>query len=116
MNTAHTLKRIIAGALLTGGVALAGFGLAAGTAHAYPGPYTWCPGKGLSPDDAAVENAWAAQKNEIRWDWNVCHTFYIYAPASNVGAHDIWEGNNPPAPPPPPPPRMCGPVPCGLFP
>jgi hypothetical protein len=46
MNTTHTLKRIITGALLSGGIAVAGFGLAAGTAHADPiGPKHWCPGE-----------------------------------------------------------------------
>jgi hypothetical protein len=46
MNTDCTLKRIMAGALLSG-VAVAGLGLAAGTAQALPGPaprYMWCPG------------------------------------------------------------------------
>ena len=36
MNTAYILRRMIAGALLSGGVAVAGFGLAAGTAQADP--------------------------------------------------------------------------------
>jgi hypothetical protein len=35
MSTTHTLKRVIAGALLSGAVAVAGFGLAAGTANAF---------------------------------------------------------------------------------
>ena len=35
MNTTHNVKRIIAGALLSGGVAIAGLGLASGTAHAF---------------------------------------------------------------------------------
>ncbi|MDT7764231.1 MAG: hypothetical protein QOC63_3651 [Mycobacterium sp.] len=38
MNTTHYLKRIIAGALLSGGVAVAALGLAAGTAQARPNP------------------------------------------------------------------------------
>jgi hypothetical protein len=42
MNTNCTLSRIIAGALLTGGAAVAGLGLA-GTAQA-DDVYTWCPG------------------------------------------------------------------------
>lgn len=39
----HTLNRIIVGALLTGGVAVAGLGLASGTAQAEPGltPLVW---------------------------------------------------------------------------
>jgi len=49
MNTPRNLTRIVAGALLSGGVAVAGLGLAAGTAQAKPGPaplnhFTWCPG------------------------------------------------------------------------
>ncbi len=44
MNTTHALRRIIGGALLSGGVAVTGLGLAAGTAHATGGPYEWCPG------------------------------------------------------------------------
>jgi hypothetical protein len=36
MNTTHNLKKMIVGALLSGGVALAGFGLTAGTAGAAP--------------------------------------------------------------------------------
>ena len=34
MNTSHNFKKMIVGALLSGGVALAGFGLTAGTAQA----------------------------------------------------------------------------------
>ncbi|HUH69602.1 MAG TPA: hypothetical protein VLZ05_12460 [Mycobacterium sp.] len=37
MNTTHNLKRIIAGALLSGGLVSAGLGLAAGTAQAQLG-------------------------------------------------------------------------------
>jgi hypothetical protein len=36
MNTDCTMSRIIAGALLTGGIAVAGLGLAAGAAQANP--------------------------------------------------------------------------------
>jgi hypothetical protein len=36
MNTTHNLKKIIVGALLSGGVALAGLGMTAGTAAASP--------------------------------------------------------------------------------
>ena len=38
MNATNNLKRIIAGTLLSGGVAVAGLGLAAGAAQAQPGP------------------------------------------------------------------------------
>ncbi|HZN83455.1 MAG TPA: hypothetical protein VFC01_27790 [Mycobacterium sp.] len=36
MNTTHNLKKVIVGALLSGGVALAGLGLTTGTAQAAP--------------------------------------------------------------------------------
>jgi hypothetical protein len=36
MNTNHPLKKVIVGALLSGGVALAGLGMTAGTAQAAP--------------------------------------------------------------------------------
>jgi hypothetical protein len=40
MNISHRLKTIMAGALLCGGLGLAGLGTAAGTAQANGGPYT----------------------------------------------------------------------------
>ncbi len=47
MNTTHNLKRIIAGALLSGGVAVAGLGLASGTAQAFD-PQPDPPGKPIN--------------------------------------------------------------------
>jgi hypothetical protein len=52
MTTPHTVTRIIAGGLVSGGVVAAGFWLAAGTAQANPpgcGQYSacWCPGQRL---------------------------------------------------------------------
>ena len=43
MNTNRTLNRIVASALLTGGVAITGLGLASGSAQAEPGltPLVW---------------------------------------------------------------------------
>jgi hypothetical protein len=43
MHTNRILNRIIAGAMLTGGVAIAGLGLASGSAQAEPGltPLVW---------------------------------------------------------------------------
>lgn len=105
-------------ALLSAGLSWAGLELAAGTAEAFPGPYTWCPGKGVSPHDQSIDVAWPPpNKDAIHWDWSVCHTFYIFTPTSNVGADThIWEGNDPP---PNLPPRPNGPVFCtprgGLF-
>ena len=51
MNTPHTLKKMIAGALLSGGFAIAALGLGAGPAHAYTyGPFQWCPGQAMPND------------------------------------------------------------------
>jgi hypothetical protein len=53
MNTTHDPQRIIAGALLSGGLVLAGLGLGAGAANADPGyidpigPDHWCLGAAL---------------------------------------------------------------------
>ena len=122
MNTPHTLKRIVAGMLLSGGVAVAGLGLAPGSAHAENwcppnamvgavcyGPNQWCPG------DSLFHLTQNHVVNPINWDMRVCHTYY-YVPwgQGNVG-QDIWEGPNPPGPqtliqaPPglPPPPGKC---------
>jgi hypothetical protein len=91
MNTPHTLTRIISGTLLSGGVAVAGFGLSAGTAHALPRcevPYgCWCPGQPL-PQTAGP----------ITWDMNVCHNYHY----SLLGGHgDLIS----------PPPGFCPPHP-----
>jgi hypothetical protein len=60
MNTPQYLKRIIAGAVLSSSLAVAGVGLAAGTAQANTrGPYQWCPGQHLPESD-------------VVWDMNVC--------------------------------------------
>jgi hypothetical protein len=93
MNMHCTLKRIIAGTLLSGGVAVAGLGLAAGAAQAQPGPAPlghWCPG------DLPVRGA--------DWDPTVCHDYHFGGPGNSVPIEGAM------------PPRMCGPVPCGLFP
>jgi hypothetical protein len=93
MNTPHTRRPIIAGALLSAGIAVAGWGLAAGAAHADPGyiepvgPYHWCPGGPPMP---------------VNWDPGICHTFWHVATgAGNVGGpgdlhRNLWEGPNPP--------------------
>ena len=47
MSTTHNVKRIIVGALLSGGVALAGMGLSMGTAQAFD-PQPDPPGKSES--------------------------------------------------------------------
>ncbi|WP_139329586.1 hypothetical protein [Mycobacterium sp. IS-2888] len=88
MISARTLKRLIAGTLLSTGVAMAGFGLAAGAAQAQPGlapQVYWCPNQPWNP-------AWGENKY-----WNQC-----------------WDTDNPPAHPPPPPFHQPN-FNCGLF-
>jgi hypothetical protein len=98
MSTTHTLKRIITGALLSGGIAVAGFGLAAGTAHADPiGPKHWCPG------EQPVPKTGNHITDPLNWDWNVCHTYYIVLPGQGNVSSMIWDGDDPPGPPPSPP-------------
>jgi hypothetical protein len=88
MNAHHFLRRITAGAALSGGVAIAGFGLGAGVAQAYPlctpqgvCATQWCPGKSLPAPD-------------VKWDMTVCHDFLSnsYPGTVQVGSH-TWEGN-----------------------
>ena len=105
----HALKRVIAGALFAGGVAVASLGLAAGTAQAYIygpfngvhtyGPFQWCPGQPL-PDDPPRSDA------DLVWDMSVCHTYYFdYDVRTKAPAH-YWEGPDIfPTPIPPPPPQ-----------
>ncbi len=117
MDTTRTLKRIIAGALLSACTALAGLGFAADTAQSQPGPAPldgawpgcpndhpagpchWCPG------DPPVQTG-NLRVNPVIWDSSVCHTYwYVYPGQGNV-AQNIWEGEGPPPPPPPPPPAI----------
>ena len=96
INTTRSLKRIIAGALLSGGVAAAGLGLSAGIAEGETppgGPNTWCPGD----PPVATGNI---RVNPVIWDNNICHEYwYVYHGQGNV-AQNIWDGPNPPGPPP----------------
>ena len=104
-NIVRSSKPAIAGLvttlLVTGGLGLAGLGLAAGAAQADPGlaqfpqfhgpvpakargPYQWCPGQHLPTTDT-------------HWDMSVCHTWYYvdYGWQANVGT-GVYEGDNPP--------------------
>jgi hypothetical protein len=102
MNTIRKMKPLVVGfatsLLVSGGLGLAGLGLAVGTAHAGPngGPYQWCPGQ--SPHLAGID------VTEYSWDLNVCHTFYSVSyglgnvPYRFGPTTSIWEGDNPPAP------------------
>jgi hypothetical protein len=105
MAATRSLRAIVAGSLLSVGLA-AGLGLtAAGTAQAggWPGcpkegsgPCHWCPG------DPPVQTG-NLVTNPVRWDAGVCHTYwYVPMEQGNV-AHGIFEGDAPPPPPPPPP-------------
>jgi hypothetical protein len=97
MNTTHNPKRIIAAALLSGGIAVAGLGLGAGTAQADTGrPHQWCPGDSMSFP--------TGPGGFYSWDMNVCHTWYwVKRGQGNVPFHAdlrgsiLWDGDNPPA-------------------
>ena|SRR5437588_4786547 len=111
----RTTKRMIAGALLSGGVAVTVFGLSPGPAHAEPfsaQPHNWCPGQ-------------AVPFRGMQWDMVVCHTWYeVPFGQGNVRMVDT-HGNPldsfisadipapvftpPPSPPPPPPHPFCTP-------
>ncbi|GFG67573.1 hypothetical protein MKUB_50630 [Mycobacterium kubicae] len=88
MTTAK-IKRALAGALLSGGVAAAAVGLGAGAAQAYTYPigvcngmacsYEWCPGMPL-PTAFGTPN----------WDMGVCHHFMIGTMNDNSPA---WVSN-----------------------
>ncbi len=118
MKTNHNLKRFIVGALVSGGVAVAGLGLAAGTAEAGPGPlpqqgWPGCPGdpKGpchWCPGDPPVQTG-NLRVNPVIWDSSICHTYYYVLPGQGNVSSMIWDGENPPAPPPPQPALYCDP-------
>jgi alkanesulfonate monooxygenase SsuD/methylene tetrahydromethanopterin reductase-like flavin-dependent oxidoreductase (luciferase family) len=103
------ISRFATTVAISGGLALAGLGLAAGTAQANPfaaQPHSWCPRQALP-------------FNNIQWDMEVCHTWYtVPFGQGNVRMVDL-RGNpldsfisadipapmlTPPPPPPPPPP------------
>jgi hypothetical protein len=91
MKTIHRRKRIVAGALLSSGLALAGLGLSAEANATGPvGPFTWCPGQPLP-------------KPDVNWGMGGCHTYYYVnmgqgnvGDGSNGGINNVWEGTNPP--------------------
>jgi len=105
--------KIFAGALLSCGVAIAGVGLAPGTAQADPqsqGPIQWCPGQPLpgqhyGPITIPSRNInIPAHDITVIWDNSVCHTYWVTpsgrgnVPMSDGGTtdKDIWDGPNPP--------------------
>ena len=87
VNITESPKRILAAALLSGGVVVAA--LATGTAQAAPGdnfsqPHQWCPGQSLPMDD-------------VHWDTNICHTWF-WVPVGGMGnvGQFVWDGATPP--------------------
>jgi len=87
-------------ALLWGGVAAVAGPVAAGSWPGCPpdhpeGPCHWCPG------DPPVQTG-NLRVDPVRWDANVCHTYWYVGGGGNV-ARTIWEGDAPPASPPTPP-------------
>jgi hypothetical protein len=100
MNTPPNLKRIIARAVLSGGVAAAGLGLAVGAAQADPqstGPFQWCPGQPLP-------TVTGYPATHVVWNNSVCHTYWRTIPGrGNVPVSDggnvdkeFWDGADPP--------------------
>lgn len=122
MSITKSRRAVVAG-VLSLGLAIGGFGVAAGTAQALPGapvpqgswpgcpeespegPCRWCPG------DPPVQTG-NLRINPVIWDNNVCHTYwYVYHGQGNV-ASNIFEGEVPP-PPPPSGPYFTPPLPPG---
>ncbi len=99
MSTTHTLKRVIAAALLMGVGTIATVGLAAGTAvadGAGEAPidawsnYEWCPGDPIPQADAP-----------ITWDMSACHLWHYQSMRDGAPSpYHVEEGLRPnPCPP-----------------
>ena len=75
MYNVGPLKKLATGALLSGAVAVAGLGLAAGTADA--SEFRWCPGD--PPPLGITVDAAGHGGNRVpiypAWDTSVCHDF-----------------------------------------
>jgi hypothetical protein len=112
MSTRRSLARIVAGALASGGVAMAAFGLAAGSAQAdpdhcstrtgcYKGPgMRWCPGDYIWPGLRATG-----------WDLSECHVYHLaILDNPNADPNAVAEGPGPPPLPIPTEPRPCPPI------
>jgi hypothetical protein len=133
MDTKHTLEKVIAGTLLSGGVLVTGIGLTLGTAQALPGsappilgllpedgpqpvphpvppgqsgPYVWCPGDPLS--GLRPQAGRGGPGRQVQWDTTRCHTWWgLPAGRGNAGP-GVWDG------PDPPPPELTQKPPCGF--
>ena len=100
MNITRNSMRIIAAALLSGGLGLTGAELAAGTAQAapcsnYPGqPASCAPPEGPPGcyNSGICSQEWCPNMGPMRrmpnWDMSVCHTYY-FAPNSGLPAEMI---------------------------
>jgi hypothetical protein len=120
VDTTGTLTKVVAAALLSSGIAVAGMGLALGSAQAQPGsvppmhgplsdndPWTWCPG---DPMDGALHSSTHRGSPPLgtQWDMTRCHTWWgVLWGHGNVGP-SVWDG------PDPPPPEATQKPPCGF--
>jgi hypothetical protein len=107
MDITHKLKKVAIGALMSGAVAVAGLGLAAGTAQADPqshGPFQWCPGQPLpgSPATPVPGLNVTIPATHVVWDNSVCHTYWRTpagrgnVPTSDDPKSNFWDGPDPP--------------------
>jgi hypothetical protein len=106
MNTTHTPRRVLAVALLSGGVALAGIGLAADTAQAQTEsrPSFMAPSQKTTSRFLIIGAPGnPCRRNDVVWDTNICHTWY-WVPVGGMGnvGQFVWDGENPPPHGPPP--------------
>jgi hypothetical protein len=127
MSHNHFVKTIIAGVLLSGGIAVAGLGLAAGTAQAEPGfappfsgplgtaqaqprfvplingplsdggPWTWCPGQPMD-EGLDIRSGRGGPGPEVQWDMTRCHTWYGVRWGYGNVYPGVWDGTDPPPP------------------
>ncbi|MDT7792669.1 MAG: hypothetical protein QOD59_2105 [Mycobacterium sp.] len=95
------ITRLATTVLVSGGLGLAGLGLAAGTAQATPGTHTWCPGQPL-PQQMTSPATHPQQPSgpPVTWDMSVCHDWYwdISSPPGSPAAtyvSDPVEGEYP---------------------
>jgi hypothetical protein len=105
------MRRLIVGLATTGLLwgAIAGVAAGPAAADAFPGcpedhpegPCHWCPG------DPVVQTG-NLRYDPVRWDANVCHTYWRVGGGGNV-ARTIFEGDAPPPPPPPVTGLICDP-------
>jgi hypothetical protein len=103
MGTSRTLKKILAGALLSG-IAVTGMVLAPGTAQARPRSLT--PIHGLLPVDGPVPPGASGLHPQtgrgcppnMNWDKTQCHTWYGVVWGHGNVSPGVWEGTGPPPP------------------